>query len=119
MHERLRFASAGIGEAWRRESSFRAHVGMAAAALVLLLVTRPAPAWWAAFGIAAGLVMACELFNSALEALVDLLHPGLHPEIKVVKDMASGAVMLAGAAALVVMIAFVVASLPGWWASLR
>ncbi|CAI2934434.1 protein of unknown function [Aminobacter niigataensis] len=38
--------------------------------------------------------MAAELFNSALETLVDRLHPEIHPEIRVVKDMAAAAVLL-------------------------
>ncbi|MGI4732878.1 MAG: diacylglycerol kinase [Janthinobacterium lividum] len=113
LRERLGFAAAGIAAGFRREHSFRVHVGLAAAATVMLLATRPAPVWWALFGVVAALVTACELVNAALEALIDLLHPEIHPEIKVVKDMLSGAVMLAGGAALVVAIAFVVAHVPG------
>ena len=116
LRERLGFAVAGIAAGWRREHSFRAHVGLASGALVALLAARPAPIWWAMFALAAGLVTACELVNAALEALIDLLHPGLHPEIKAIKDMLSGAVMLAGAAAAGVAVAFVVADGPGWLA---
>ncbi|WP_174296737.1 diacylglycerol kinase [Sphingomonas bacterium] len=116
LRERLGFAAAGIAEGWRREQSFRVHVGIAATALVVLLATRPSPVWWAMFGIVAALVTAFELVNSALEALVDLLHPGLHPEVKAIKDMLSGAVMLAGVAALLVAAAFVAAHAQGWLA---
>ena len=52
--------------------------------------------------MAAALVLLLELVNSAFEALIDLLHPGLHPEIKAIKDMMAGAVLLASATALVV-----------------
>ena len=116
LHERLGFAAAGIAAAFRREHSFRVHVGLASAALAVLLVARPPAIWWASFGIVAALVTALELINAALEALIDLLHPEIHPEIKAVKDMLSGAVMLAGAAALAVAVAFLVAYAPGWWA---
>ena len=116
LRERLGFAAAGIAAGFRREQSFRVHVGIAAAALVVLLAVRPTAVWWALFSVVAALVTAFELVNEALEALIDLLHPDIHPEIKAVKDMLSGAVMLAGAAALGVAVAFVVAYAPGWWA---
>jgi undecaprenol kinase len=47
-------------------------------------------------------VLAAELMNSAFEALVDHLHPERHPEIRVIKDVASGAVLLTSIGALVV-----------------
>lgn len=99
---RMRYAATGIAKAFRTEQSFRIHCGVALGALMALVVLHPAPVWWAALAIIASLVMAFELINSALEALIDRIHPELHPAIKVAKDMASGAVMVAGAAALIV-----------------
>ena len=46
--------------------------------------------------------------NSALEGLIDLLHPAIHPEVKVIKDMASAAVLVAGLGAVAVAVAVVV-----------
>jgi undecaprenol kinase len=39
-------------------------------------------------------VLAFETVNAALESLIDHLHPDIHPEIRVIKDMAAGAVLL-------------------------
>ena len=36
-----------------------------------------------------------EMANTAIETLADHLHPGQHPEIGVVKDVAAGAVLVA------------------------
>ena len=41
-----------------------------------------------------GLVSAAELFNTAIEALTDLVSPEFHPLAKIVKDTASAAVMM-------------------------
>ena len=112
IHQRLGFAFAGLVEAYARESSFRAHVRTLAAATVVLLVLRPAPIWWAAIAIVAVLVMALEMLNSALEGLIDLIHPEIHPEIKVIKDMASAAVLVAGTGAFVVAVCALVDSWP-------
>ena len=112
IRERLGFAWAGLVEAYARESSFRVHVRTLAAAAVVLLAVRPAPAWWAAIAIVAALVLAFEMLNSALEGLIDLLHPGIHPEIKVIKDMASAAVLVAGLGAVAVAVCATVDSWP-------
>ena len=113
--QRLRFALSGLGAGWTRERSFRTHCVFALMAVAALLVLRPAPVWWALVIVVVALVMALELVNSAMEAVIDLLHPELHPEIKAAKDMVAGAVLLISAAALVVALALVIdQGLPGW-----
>lgn len=101
---RMNFALNGIKACWHSESSFRAHVGWAAAAIVIMFVIRPSATWWALMGVAITSVMAFELLNSALERLIDHLHPDIHPEIGIVKDMASGAVLLTGVGAFVIAV---------------
>ncbi|CAN5422941.1 hypothetical protein BH09PSE4_BH09PSE4_17980 [soil metagenome] len=102
LHERIGFALAGLKTGFQRESSVRTQAGMAAAALIALLVLRPSPIWWAVVAVTVALVLALELINSAIEAIIDLLHPGIHPEIKAIKDMVAGAVLTISIAALVV-----------------
>lgn len=104
---RLGFALAGIRSAWRTEHSFKFHVVAAVAVFLALLWLRPAPIWWAAVLLAVAAVLATELLNTALEFLVDHLHPDQHPTIKVVKDCAAGAVLVASCAALAVAAAFI------------
>jgi diacylglycerol kinase (ATP) len=99
---RLGFALAGIRACWRTERSFRTHIVCAALAFAALLAIRPAPVWWALVGLAVALVLALELVNSALERLIDHLHPAIHPEIKLVKDMAAGGVLVISLGALAV-----------------
>ena len=112
LRERVGFALAGWREAFARENSFRTQLGMAALALAALLVLRPAPIWWALVGLTCTLVLALELVNSAVEAVIDLLHPGIHPSIKIAKDMLAGAVLLMSCAAVIVGTAMVVDSAP-------
>lgn len=118
-HERIGFAAAGLTEGWRRERSLRTHCLFALAALAALLVLRPPAIWWAVVAVVIALVVALELLNSAMEGLIDLLHPGLHPEIKVIKDMVAGAVLVMSGAALLVALALVIASAPTIVAMLR
>lgn len=106
--ERLGFALAGWRAGWRRERSFRAQVAIGVAVVAALTVLRPAPIWWALVAVLVALILALELLNGAIEAVIDLLHPGLHDEIKAAKDMVAGAVLAISAAALVVGIALAV-----------
>ena len=108
---RLRFALHGLGHALRSEQSVRLQAVAFAAVLIALLVLRPHPVWWALALLASALVIAAELMNTALEELADHLHPEAHARIRLVKDCAAGAVLVAVLGALGVACAFVVALL--------
>lgn len=107
---RLRCACAGLLAAWRRERSFRTQAYLAVGAIFVTAVLKPQPAWWALLALAIGLVLATELLNTAIEKLVDHLHPAQHPEIKVVKDVAAAAVLVASLAAVAIGVCLVVAA---------
>lgn len=102
IRQRLGFAWAGIAAAWRNERSFRIQTGFAIVLPVVLLLLRVSAVWWALCMIIAMLVLAAELFNTALESLIDHLHPEIHPAIKTAKDCAAGAVLLLSAGAVIV-----------------
>ncbi|HUW29800.1 MAG TPA: diacylglycerol kinase [Sulfuriferula sp.] len=106
--ERLGFALTGIAAAWRGEASFRIQLVIAAGVVLVLLWLRPAAAWWAIVLLAACLVLAAELFNTALERIIDHLHPEHHPAIKVAKDCAAGAVLVLSLAAIAVFAALLI-----------
>jgi diacylglycerol kinase (ATP) len=104
---RLGFAVNGLITTLRSEHSFRFHVLSVAAVLGVLLWRRPAALWWAAMIVTMMIVLAAELINTAVEHLADHLHPDHHPSIKVVKDCAAAAVLVASIGALGVAAAFV------------
>ena len=49
--------------------------------------------------------------NSALERLIDHVHPEIHPEIGFVKDMAAGAVLVISVGSVIVGAALIVDTL--------
>src|SRR5690606_34278376 len=55
--------------------------------------------------LAIGFVISAELFNTALEEMVNLLSPEYHQVAGVVKDVAAGAVLVAAITAAIVGIA--------------
>ena len=63
---------------------------------------------WLVVLLCIGLVMAMELMNTAIENLSDTLHPEKSEGIRIVKDSAAGAVLVAaGIAAICGLIIFV------------
>lgn len=63
---------------------------------------------WMMVILCIGVVIAAELFNTAIEALVDLVSPQRHPLAGKVKDIAAGAVLICAAmAAIIGLIIFV------------
>jgi undecaprenol kinase len=103
---RAGFAIQGIFCAWRAEASFRQQAVIALGVLLILLWRRPAMVWWALLLMNCGLVLAAELFNTALEHALDHLHPERHAAIEVAKDCAAGAVLLLSLTGLCVFITF-------------
>jgi diacylglycerol kinase (ATP) len=107
-YKRLSFALAGLRQAWRTERSLRLQLLALAGVVAVLAWLRPPAIWWALGAFACALVLAAELFNTAIEALVDHLHPDAHPAVRVVKDCAAAAVLVASLGALAVAAAFAV-----------
>jgi undecaprenol kinase len=105
---RFGFALAGLLHAVRSERSVRLEAILFALVVAALAVLRPGPLWWAAVMLASTGVLAAELLNTAIEALADHLSPEQHPQIRVVKDCAAAAVMIAVTGALAVGVALVV-----------
>lgn len=106
LFKRLGFAKHGIATAWRGEASFRQQCVAAAGVVLILVWRRPTAVWWALLLINCGMVLAAELFNSALENALDHLNPELHPAIRIAKDCAAGAVLTLSLAGVCVFIAF-------------
>lgn len=105
--KRLGYAAKGIMAAWRREASFRFQCLCTFGLLVFCVAVRPSAIWCAVFTTNVVIVLALELINSAVEAILDRLHPEQHSEIGFVKDCLAGAVLIASIGSLIVFALFV------------
>ncbi|HMI01384.1 MAG TPA: diacylglycerol kinase family protein [Pedobacter sp.] len=96
------YSFSGIAYAFKMEWNFRFHL------IALLLVILAG--WffelslndWLWISAAGGIVITAELFNTAIEVLVDLVSPEIHPKAKIVKDVASAAVLVSAITAFVI-----------------
>lgn len=101
-HRRLGFALLGWVEAFRAECSFRTQVAAAVLAIAATARVGPPLVWWALVVMSIAMVLAAELFNTALERLVDGLHPDRADFVRQAKDCAAGAVLLFSLVSVVV-----------------
>lgn len=92
----------GLKIVLRSEPNFRLH--LLAAVLVLLLAywRNLSQNLWIALLLVIALILALEIFNSAIERLVDMLAPKTHGYAKEIKDLLAGMVLLVALFALVI-----------------
>lgn len=89
------WAAQGIMAAIRQERNFRFHLVALAYLCYFQHFYDLNQGELALLLLCAGLVLCCELLNTAIERAVDLLSPGYHPLAKLAKDAAAGAVLVA------------------------
>ena len=94
-------AFAGIMWAVRTQPNMRTHLVIALLVLLASLVLRIDRYYVVELVIIIAVVLALELLNTAVEAIVDLLVLTDHPLAKTAKDAAAGAVLIASIAAVV------------------
>ncbi len=104
--ESFRYAFDGIKEALVNEPNFRAHILFGSIALVVGMFLKLTQSEWIALAFTIAFVLVLELFNTAIEAIVDHLSPKRHPKAKVAKDVSAAAVLVA--AMLSILVAFLI-----------
>lgn len=89
------YALAGCAHMLRHQKNTR--IMLAASAIVVVAGIWLEIGWrdWAILALATGLVWVAEFMNAAIEAVVNLSAPQLHPLARLAKDVAAAAVLLA------------------------
>lgn len=89
------YAFEGIFTCIRKERNMKIHCVMAILVVAAGVILGLSPVEWCICLGLFGLVMALELVNTAVEAVVDLVTGEYHPLAKIAKDTAAGAVLIA------------------------
>jgi diacylglycerol kinase len=69
-------------------------------AVIMSILLKLSSAEWIFIIMAIAMVWTAELFNTAIEALCDMIMLEKHPKIKFIKDVAAAAVLVSALAAL-------------------
>ena len=104
----FKYATEGIIYAFKYEQNIIVHTIVALAVIIMGILLKISNFEWLICFILFGLVIATELINTSIEAMVDLICPRKDPLAKIAKDTASGAVLVfASIAAISGLIIFI------------
>lgn len=92
----------GLRYAYRNEQNLAVDVGVALLVTIAGFIFKLNLVEWAILALTIGLVISCELINTAIEAVVDLVTEDYHPLAKVAKDTAAAAVFVFAIIAVIV-----------------
>lgn len=106
------YAFAGIWYSIRTQRNAKIHIVIAAILISLAIFLQSSATDIAILVLTFGLVFAAEMSNTAIESMVDLTSPNLHPLAKISKDVAAGAVLAAALAEAAV--GFIILGPPLW-----
>ena len=98
----FRYAVAGLAHVLRTQRNAWIHAVASLFVVVLAFWLQLGLTQWAALVLPMAMVWMAEFVNSALEAIVDLASPDVHPLAKVGKDVGAAAVLIAAVSAALV-----------------
>lgn len=96
------YAFAGIVCFFKTEHNAWIHLLATMAIIGLATVVKVSNLEAMALVFAIGLVWMAEMFNTCIEKIMDFISMDHHPQIKLIKDISSGAVLIAALLALIV-----------------
>jgi diacylglycerol kinase (ATP) len=91
----FKYAFNGIKKLFITQHNSRIHLTIMLLVIIAGFFFHISKNEWFVVVIVTGLVFAAELFNSAIESIVDLISPEYHKKAENAKDYAAGAVLVA------------------------
>ena len=91
----FKFSFDGLKYAYLHEQSLILHVLVMTLVVIFGLVFKITPMQWVITLVMGALILVAELFNTSIEAVVDMVTEEYHPLAKVAKDTASAACFIA------------------------
>ncbi len=95
------YAFHGLCFAIKSQHNLLIHLSMVFLVVVVGMFFTLSQNEWIVVTLSIGLVISTEIINTAIEELVDMIHPNKHPNAGRIKDLAAGAVLVSAIAAAV------------------
>ncbi len=96
------YAFNGIKHAVLTQQNFRVHLLIALLVLIAGFILAISTTEWLVIIIVMGVVFSAELFNTALEGIVDFISPDYDKKAGLIKDYAAAAVLITAIAAAII-----------------
>ena len=98
----FKYAIEGIISSFKTERNMKIHVLAMTVVIALGFFFKLDKIEWCFIIIAIASVISVELFNTAIETVVDIVSPERNPKAKLVKDIAAGAVLVVAIGAAII-----------------
>lgn len=115
----FRFAFRGAVQFFSKQRNAKIQTVMGIAAISLGFIVSITPYQWLLVLFCIGLVISLEMINSAIEIFCDMVTTDFHPKIKIIKDVAAGAVLVAAIASLIIGLIIFIPALTNFLNTLR
>ncbi len=92
----------GIVRAVREERNMKIHLVAASSVLLLSLFFKLSTVEFMILCLTIAFVVVCELFNTAVERIVDIIVSIDHPKAKAIKDISAGAVLVSALTSVII-----------------
>lgn len=96
------FATEGVKQFFSCDRNGKIQIVIGITAITLGLTVSLSSFQWLLVLFCIGLVISLEMINSAIERYCDLVTTDFHPSIKIIKDVAAGAVLVASVMSLII-----------------
>lgn len=90
----MHFAFTGIATFLRKETNGQIQLGIALIVILMGFLFHINTMEWLVVILCISLVLSLEMVNTAMEELCNIIAPEYHPQIKIIKDIAAGSVLL-------------------------
>ena len=98
----FKYAIEGIISSFKTERNMKIHVLAMTVVIALGFFFKLDKIEWCFIIIAIASVISAELFNTAIETVVDIVSPERNPKAKIAKDIAAGAVFVVAIGAAII-----------------
>jgi undecaprenol kinase/diacylglycerol kinase (ATP) len=100
--ESFKNAMQGVWHVASKERNMKIHIIAAVLVLVFSIWLGVSRTEFAILCLTVAMVICCELINTALEVLVDIIVDVYHPKAKIIKDVAAGAVFVSALFSIII-----------------
>lgn len=90
----FKYAGQGIFTAFKTERNMKIHVCVMVLVIILGIILKISKSEWLICVMLFAIVISGELFNTAIETVVDMVMPYKNEKAKIAKDVAAGAVLV-------------------------
>ena len=111
----FKYAFSGLRYVVHSQRNAWIHAAITIGVLILAVLLKISLVEWGILLLAIGLVWTAEIFNTALEALVDLASPNTHPLAKIAKDTSAAAVLFSAIISVLIGLVILLPPLVGWF----